>query len=111
MPISYPILRTAVAGSLCALLLATPGIARAQGKFEANYAISIARIPIGSVTASADFSDAQYGISMSGRASGVMRVLASGDGTLSTPAASSTPASRRRPSSSPAPPPTTTRST
>ena len=84
MPNTHPILRTAAAGSLCALLLATPGIARAQGKFEANYAISIARITIGSVTASADFSDAQYGISMSGRASGMMRVLASGDGTLST---------------------------
>lgn len=88
MPISHPTLsrpplRTAAAGALCALLLATPGIAQAQGKFEADYAISIARITIGSATATADFSDGQYGVSMSGRASGMMRVLASGDGTLS----------------------------
>jgi hypothetical protein len=78
------ILRTAAAGSLLALLIAAPDFARAQGKFEASYGISVARIPIGSATATAEFGDADYLITMSGRASGMMRVLASGDGTLRT---------------------------
>jgi len=77
-------LRTAAAGATLALLLAGPDIARAQGKFEASYGISVARIPIGSATATAEFGDSQYVITMSGRASGMMRVLASGDGTLRT---------------------------
>ena len=83
--ISYLSLRTYAAGSMLAILAAAaPGMAQAQGKFEANYTISLARIPIGSVTATAEFADAQYTMSMSGRASGVMRVLASGDGSLTT---------------------------
>ena len=63
------------------LLPAAPDFARAQGKFEASYGISVARIPIGSATAAAEFGDAHYLITMSGRASGMMRVLASGDGS------------------------------
>jgi hypothetical protein len=79
----HPTLRTTVAGAILALLPAAPGIAQAQGKFEASYAISIARITIGSATATAEFGEDRYAISLSGRASGMMRVLASGDGSLS----------------------------
>lgn len=61
---------------------AVSGYARAQGTLEANYTITLAHIPIGSVTASADIGDGEYTITMSGRASGVLRVLASGEGTL-----------------------------
>ncbi len=77
-------LRAAAAGATFALLLAAPDFARAQGKFEAGYGISVARIPIGSATATAEFGDAHYVITMSGRASGMLRVLASGDGSLHT---------------------------
>ena len=77
-------LRTAAAGATLALLLAAPDIARAQGKFEASYGISVARIPIGGASAAAEFSDAHYLVTMSGRASGMMRVFTSGDGSLRT---------------------------
>ena len=84
MLVSHLNLRTAAAGAILALLLAAPDFARAQGKFEASYGISVARIPIGSATAAAEFGDTHYLITMSGRASGMMRVLASGDGSLRT---------------------------
>jgi hypothetical protein len=48
------------------------------------YGISVARIPIGSATASVEVATGEYTASMTGRASGVMRVLASGEGTLQT---------------------------
>ena len=60
MLVSRVNLRTAAAGATLALLLAAPDIARAQGKFEASYGISVARIPIGSATAAAEFGDAHY---------------------------------------------------
>ncbi|MEA2905482.1 MAG: hypothetical protein QOI12_2869 [Alphaproteobacteria bacterium] len=56
--------------------------AEAQAKLEASYTISVARIPIGNVTASVEIGDGEYAVSMTGRASGVMRVLTSGEGTL-----------------------------
>lgn len=58
--------------------------ARAQGTLEASYTISVAHVPIGSVTASVDIGNGEYTISASGRASGLMRVLASGEGTLTS---------------------------
>jgi len=60
------------------------GSAEAQVKLDTSYGISVARIPIGSDTASAQFSDKDYSITMTGRASGLLRVLASGEGTLTT---------------------------
>ncbi len=71
------------AGMLAVLGTAVPGAAQAQVKLEANYAISIARIPIGSASAAVELGDAAYSMSMSGRASGALRVLASGEGVLS----------------------------
>jgi len=64
--------------------LAATREAGAQVKLDTSYAISVARIPIGSDTASAEFSDKDYAVSMTGRASGLLRILASGEGTLST---------------------------
>jgi hypothetical protein len=65
------------------LFAALPRPAQAQGRLEASYTISVARIPIGKVTAQADIGDARYDMSISGRASGLMRVVASGEGSLS----------------------------
>jgi hypothetical protein len=77
-------LRASRAAVACTLLLAaTSQFAHAQSSLEANYAISVARIPIGTVTASAEIGDARYVMSMRGRARGVLRILASGEGTLS----------------------------
>jgi hypothetical protein len=70
---------------IAAVALACAGQARAQQiKFEARYATTVARIPVGNDSASAEFSDKDYTIAMIGRASGLMRVLASGEGTLNT---------------------------
>jgi len=78
---SCHVLRASIAGALLALLC-TGAAAGAQAKLEASYTISIARFTIGSVSASAEFGDAQYTVTMSGRASGMLRILASGDGSL-----------------------------
>ena len=74
--------RTTAAG-FALMISAIPNLAEAQGKLEAAYTISLARFPIGSVTTSSEFGDGRYNIKTSGRASGVMRILASGEGTLS----------------------------
>jgi hypothetical protein len=58
--------------------------ARAQGKLEVDYAISFARIPIGSAQLAAEIGDEEYKIALQGRASGVARVLASGEGEFRT---------------------------
>jgi Protein of unknown function (DUF3108) len=84
-PSHFVPLRICVAAGLALLVAATAGgSAHAQGKLEAGYTISVARIPIGSATASIDIEGGRYTISMTGRASGVARVLASGEGTMTT---------------------------
>lgn len=67
-----------------AFTIAAPSFATAQGKFEASYGISVARIPIGAADATVDFSPANYRMAVNGRASGVMRIMASGHGSLAT---------------------------
>ena len=96
---------------LALLCAAAPGIAQAQVKLEASYAISVARIPIGNVTASAEFGDVQYTMSMSGRAERRAAHPRKRRRFAHRPMASSPTARRSRPPSSPAPPPTTTPST
>ena len=72
------------AATVACLGLVAAGEAAAQVKLATNYGITVARIPIGTDTASAEFTDKDYSITMSGRASGLLRILASGEGTLST---------------------------
>src|SRR5262245_24185561 len=57
--------------------------AHAQAAFEAAYAIAVARIPIGSAAMTASIGAEEYVISMSGRTSGLARVVASGEGSMS----------------------------
>lgn len=75
--------RTTVAG-FALILAAIPDFAQAQAKLDAAYSITLARFPIGTATASAEIGDGRYSITTSGRASGVMRILTSGEGTLAT---------------------------
>jgi hypothetical protein len=84
-PMQHPYLtrRTILAAAGAAIALAASGEpARAQARFDASYTASVARIAIGSVTVTGEFADAQYTMSMNGRAKGVLRVLASGEGVL-----------------------------
>ena len=63
-----------VAGVAC-------GPARAQGKVEAAYRATLAGIPIGSGSWIVDIGSKHYASAASGRASGLMRVLVSGEGS------------------------------
>jgi hypothetical protein len=73
---------TAFAGVALLAFVATADLAHAQAKLEASYTISVARIPVGSASTTLTLGPGSYAISASGRASAVLRILASGDGTL-----------------------------
>ncbi len=79
---------TAQGAIVCAgLALLTPVFllhdhAHAQTKFEAEYAISFARITVGNVAVTADIDSAAYTISAGGRVGGAVRLLANGEGHL-----------------------------
>src|SRR5262245_4509879 len=68
-------------GMMLALAL-TAGQAHAQAAFEAAYTIAVARIPIGSAAMTGSIGTDEYVISMSGRTSGLARVVASGEGSM-----------------------------
>lgn len=67
-----------------ALIIAGGAVDRshAQGKLEAVYTISMARIPVGKSTWAADIGDEQYATAATGAASGILSVLVSGEGSL-----------------------------
>jgi hypothetical protein len=67
--------------ALAAMLAAAP--AHAQGKLEARYGISVAGINIGKATWSVDIGEQRYAAAASGRASGVLSALVSGEGAVS----------------------------
>ena len=69
------------AGFTLALVL-TAGQAHAQAGFEAAYTIAVARIPIGNAAMTGSIGTDEYVISMSGRTSGLARVLAGGEGSM-----------------------------
>jgi hypothetical protein len=56
--------------------------AHAQAGFEAAYTIAVARIPIGNAAMTGSIGTDEYVISMSGRTSGLARVVASGEGSM-----------------------------
>jgi hypothetical protein len=61
----------------------TAGQVYGQAAFEAAYTIAVARIPIGSAAMTGSIGADEYVISMSGRTSGLARVVASGEGSMS----------------------------
>jgi Protein of unknown function (DUF3108) len=58
--------------------------AYAQTTLKAEYVISFARITVGNAIVRADISDSAYAIFASGHAGGAMRLLADGDGNLTS---------------------------
>jgi hypothetical protein len=58
--------------------------AHAEGKLDASYTISFARIRVGDITATAAFDDSEYAISANGRAGGVVKILLDGEGFFTT---------------------------
>lgn len=55
--------------------------ARAQSRLEARYLITFARITVGTASITAELNESDYTIAMSGRAGGLARFLANGEGS------------------------------
>ena len=72
-------------GSTLALVIAAlSDRAQAQGKLDASYTISFARIRVGDITATVVLGDSEYAISARGHAGGVMKLLVDGEGSFTT---------------------------
>ncbi len=74
-------LRAAV---LAALMVALAGTANAEAKLDAHYTIKVARITVGKSELLVAIGDAAFTSAASGQASGMLRILASGEGALRT---------------------------
>jgi hypothetical protein len=64
-----------------AALAAAGGDARAQGKLDARYTVTLAGVPIGKGAWIIDVADDQYTAAASGMTTGLLRILASGQGS------------------------------
>src|SRR5262245_60640593 len=73
----------ALAAARLGLILAPgcPGGALAQGRVDAQYEVSLAGIPIGKGAWVVEIADDQYSASASGRTTGLIAMLGSGDGS------------------------------
>jgi hypothetical protein len=72
-------------GSALALLMTALGDhAHAEGKLDASYTISFARIRVGEIASTGVFGESEYAISARGRAGGIMKVLVDGEASFST---------------------------
>ncbi len=76
---------TLATGSALALVIAAlSDRAQAQGKLDASYTISFARIRVGDITATVVLGDSEYAISARGHAGGMMKLLVDGEGSFTT---------------------------
>jgi hypothetical protein len=74
----------ATGSALAFMTVAVGDHAHAEGKLDASYTISFARIRVGDIAANAVFGDSEYAISARGSAGGVMKVLVDGEGSFTT---------------------------
>ncbi len=72
----------ALATALAAMTAALHDHAHAEGKLDASYTISFARLEVGDISASVVFGDSDYAISARGRAGGVMKALVDGESSF-----------------------------
>ena len=70
--------------ALALLTTALGDHAHAEGKLDASYTISFARIRVGDIAATGVFGESEYAISARGRAGGIMKVLVDGEASFST---------------------------
>ncbi|MDB5600018.1 MAG: hypothetical protein JWN71_2062 [Xanthobacteraceae bacterium] len=70
---------TALLAPLCGIVSSTPALA--QGKLEARFTASLAGVPLGKGAWVIDIAEDQYTAAASGATSGLMRVVANGEGT------------------------------
>ena len=71
--------RLPMALAVIAALSASP--AAAQGALDANYQLSIAGLPVGTGAWKIDFADDSYAMAVSGKVSGLLQAISTGDGT------------------------------
>jgi Protein of unknown function (DUF3108) len=74
----------ATCSALALMTTALGDDAHAEGKLDASYTISFARIRVGEITATVIFGDSEYAISARGRAGGVIKLLVDGEGSFAT---------------------------
>jgi hypothetical protein len=72
------------AAALAALVAAFAGAAGAETRLDAHYAIKVAHITVGKSELLVTIGDTAFTIAASGQASGMLRILASGEGALRT---------------------------
>jgi hypothetical protein len=71
--------------AVLALAVATPGgAARADSRLEAHYSVSVAGLTVGKTDVAVVIGGSEYTSTASGRASGLLRTLVTGEGTLGT---------------------------
>jgi hypothetical protein len=70
--------------TLAALMIAVAGAASAATRLDAHYAIKVARITVGKSEMLVTIGDTAFTAAASGQASGMLRILASGEGALRT---------------------------
>jgi hypothetical protein len=71
-----------LATALAAMTAALHDHAHAEGKLDASYTISFARLEVGDISATVVFGGGDYAISARGRAGGVMKALVDGEGSF-----------------------------
>jgi hypothetical protein len=84
LPEAAPSRRIACSAAVLALAAALPGAARADSRLAAHYSASVAGLTVGRTDIAAVIGSTEYASAASGRASGLLRTLLSGEGTLST---------------------------
>lgn len=85
-PSARPFARTrATAGAIvAAALLAAPGAARADGRLEAKYTLTVGKVELGRGSIAVQAGDQAYEISGTARVTGVLRAVSSGKGVAAS---------------------------
>src|SRR6516165_12159096 len=74
----------AIGSALALMTVALGDHAHAEGKLDASYTISFARIRVGDIAATGVFGESEYAISARGRVGGIMKVLVDGEASFAT---------------------------
>jgi len=83
-PIGFRRILTAAASGLLLALATVAGGARAQGKLDATYVVTLAGVPIGRGTWMIDIGDDQYLAAANGKTTGLLRMFANGEGATAS---------------------------
>lgn len=81
LALRQPIQRMLLSAGVLAAAVAVPAAARAQGKLEAQYTVTLAGIPIGKGNWIIDITDTHYKAAASGTTTGLVRIFIGGKGT------------------------------